>query len=372
MSALDSRSESGATPRRTRVTDPEPVSVTLQDVATEARVSLATASRALNGGSRGVRSENRDRVLAAAARLGYVPNASAQATAKGSTQTVALVVSDVADPYYSAIAAGITDAAEANGLVVTMTVADRSPRRELELVRGLRGHRPQIIVIAGSRIDDGATERELIDELAQYRATGGRTALISQPGLPFPTVTVDNARGAETLARTMAEAGYRRYAIICGPNRIRTSLDRCRGFTAGLRASGIEAEDQVFIQTQFTRSGGYDAACELVERGLDGIELIFAVSDTMAIGVMTALRDAGLEPGRDVAVAGFDDISSAIDVVPALTTVEVPLREAGTEAVRLALSDDENRTVRIPTTVHVRASTPRAPTSSPAPTGPST
>ncbi|MBC9727255.1 LacI family DNA-binding transcriptional regulator [Streptomyces sp. TRM68367] len=372
MPALNSRSESGTTPRRHYAAGPEAASVTLQDVATEARVSLATASRALHGGSRGVRSENRERVLAAAARLGYVPNASAQATAKGSTRTVALVVSDVADPYYSAIAAGVTDAAEANGLVVTMTVADRSPHRELELVRGLRGHRPQIIVVAGSRIDDSETEQELIDELAQYRATGGRVVLISQPGLPFPTVTIDNAHGAETLARTLAEAGYRRYSIICGPDRIKTSLDRCRGFTTGLRASGIEADDQVLIRTQFTRSGGYDAARELVERGLGDIELVFAVSDTMAIGVMTALRDSGLEPGRDVAVAGFDDISSAIDVVPALTTVAVPLREAGIEAVRLALSDDEARPVRIPTTVHVRESTPRAQAAGRSANGPAT
>ncbi|WP_180687043.1 LacI family DNA-binding transcriptional regulator [Streptomyces gossypiisoli] len=372
MPALDSRSESGATPRRTRASQPEPGSVTLQDVATEAQVSLATASRALHGSSRGVRSENLVRVRAAAARLGYVPNASAQATARGSTQTVALVVSDVADPYYSAVAAGITDAAEANGLVVTMTVADRSPRRELELVRGLRGHRPQIIVIAGSRIDDSETEQELIDELAQYRATGGRVALISQPGLPFPTVTVDNAHGAEALARTVAQAGYRQYAIICGPDRIKTSLDRRRGFTAGLRASGIETGDHVLIRTQFTRSGGYDAARELVERGLGDTELIFAVSDTMAIGVMTALRDAGLEPGRDVAVAGFDDISSAIDVAPALTTVAVPLREAGIEAVRLALSDEKAHPVRLPTTVRIRESTPRALASGRSPTGSST
>ncbi|MFD5442507.1 LacI family DNA-binding transcriptional regulator [Streptomyces tendae] len=359
MSALDNRSESDATPLRNRAIDPES-SVTLQDVAAEARVSLATASRALNGGSRGVRSENLARVRAAAARLGYVPNASAQATAKGSTQTVALVVSDVADPYYSAIAAGITDAADANGLVVTMAVADRSPRRELELVRGLSGHRPQIIVLAGSRIDDVETERELVDELTQYRATGGRVVLISQPGLPFPTVTVDNAHGAETLARTMVRAGYRRYAIICGPDRIKTSLDRRKGFAAGLSASGIKKGDHILVHTQFTRSGGYDAARELIERGLDGIDLIFAVNDTLAIGAMTALRDAGLEPGRDIAVAGFDDIDPAIDVVPALTTVAVPLSAAGTAAIRLAASDDEAPLIRIPTTVHVRESTPRA------------
>ncbi|GGL17627.1 LacI family DNA-binding transcriptional regulator [Sphaerisporangium melleum] len=338
--------------------------MTLQDVAREAGVSAATASRALNGSTRNVQSDNVSRVLAAAARLGYVPHVSAQATAKGSIPTVALVVSDVADPYFSSIAVGIIDAAEAGGLVVTMTVADRSPEREVQLVRTLRGQRPQIIIIAGSRINDTDTRGALIDELKQYRAAGGRVVLISQPELPFPTVAIDNVDGARLLARELAGAGYRRLCIIHAPHRIRTSYDRYTGFVTGLEESGISMDANFAMETEFTRSGGYEAARELVERGLRNIELIFAVNDAMALGVMSALRDAGLVPGRDVAVAGFDDISSAVDVVPALTTVTVPLRTAGLEAMRLALADDDAAgeagipTVWIPTAVRLRESTP--------------
>jgi LacI family transcriptional regulator len=359
-------------------------SVTLHDVAREAGVSIATASRALNGSARNVRTENASRVRAAAAKLNYRPHPSAQAIARGSTPTVALVVGDVADPYFSAIAAGVTQAAEAAGLVVTMAVAGRSPQRELELVRTLRGQRPRVIVVAGTRVDivdnvDGAggvagvagvdavggvagtaMRGALVGELEEYQAAGGRVVMVSQRDLPFDTVAIDNTGGAHRLALALAGAGYRRFAIFRAPDAVRTSRDRVAGFTAGLRASGITVDDRFVFETEFTRAGGYDAARKLADRGAGEVEVVFAVNDVMAIGAMTAFRDAGLVPGEDIAVAGFDDIDSAIDVTPALTSVAVPLREAGRAAMRLALGGGgpSPDTVQISTGVVLRESTP--------------
>ncbi|WP_090769105.1 LacI family DNA-binding transcriptional regulator [Nonomuraea maritima] len=333
---------------------------TLHDVAREAGVSVATASRALNGSSRNVRSENASRVRAAAARLGYEPHLSAQAIAKGSTRTVALVVRDVADPYFSAIAAGVTRAAETDRLIVTMAVADGPPERELEIVRTLRGQRPRAIIVAGSRVDGAGTRDALIEELRQYRTAGGRVILISQRDLPFATVTIDNRGGAERLARALLGVGYRRFAVFHAPASVRTSRDRHEGFVAGLCGSGVP--EPLAIETGFTREGGYEAARRLVERGFEDVEAVFAVNDVMAVGAMTAFRDAGVVPGADIGVAGFDDIASAVDVVPALTSVAVPLREAGVRAVLLALSHDEEAVVDLPTHVVLRASTPGRPT----------
>src|SRR4029453_4406683 len=116
---------------------------TLHDVAREAGVSLATASRSLNGSTRKVNEEYRKRVLEAAARLDYSPNLSAQAVARGTTTTVALLVADIADPYFSSIAAGVVAEADTARLIVTMAATERDPERELELVRTLRGQRPR-------------------------------------------------------------------------------------------------------------------------------------------------------------------------------------------------------------------------------------
>ncbi|MGW2149844.1 LacI family DNA-binding transcriptional regulator [Nonomuraea bangladeshensis] len=335
---------------------------TLHDVAREAGVSVATASRALNGSSRNVRSENVSRVRAAAAKLNYEPHLSAQAIAKGSTRTVALVVRDVADPYFSAIAAGVVQAAEAAGLIVTMAVADGSPERELEIVRTLRGQRPRVIIVTGSRIEGTGLRETLVEELAEYRTAGGRVVLISQRDLPFATVTVDNRGGAAALARALLGVGYRRFAVFHAAPDIRTSRERHEGFLAELAAAG--APEPLAVETGFTRTGGYEAARRLVERGFEDVEAVFAVNDVMAIGAMTALRDAGVLPGRDLGVAGFDDIDSASDVRPALTSVAVPLREAGLSAMRLALSGDGSgdgsgeADVRLPAEVVLRESTP--------------
>ncbi|MEQ0558204.1 LacI family DNA-binding transcriptional regulator [Amycolatopsis sp. NEAU-NG30] len=329
---------------------------TLLDVAREAGVSAATASRALNGSTRTVSAEKLNLVLQAAARLGYAPNLSAQATARGSTKTVALIVHDIADPYFSSIAAGIVDGAEAAGLTVTMAVTGRSPDRELEIVSILRGHRPHAIVLAGSRIGDD--QEALADELSAYRAAGGRVAVVSQPGLPYGTVTIDNRRGADELADALVAHGYRRFAILRGPDVLHTSRDRAEGFTAGLARAGLEPVETV--EAEFTEDGGHAAMSGLLDRGRGEVELVFAVNDVMAIGAMRALRDAGLVPGRDLAIAGFDDIPAAVDVDPALTTVAVPMRKMGRRAIELALAEtEEPELVRLPTSVVLRGSTPR-------------
>jgi LacI family transcriptional regulator len=142
-------------------------SPTLADVAERASVSLATASRVLNsGGQRRVGEEYRARVLAAAEELGYTPHAQAQAVARGANNLLGLIVHDIADPYFSAIAAGVMRQAEKHGLITTMASTDRDPQRELEYVRVLRSQRVRVMVLAGTRIADRALARRLAEELS--------------------------------------------------------------------------------------------------------------------------------------------------------------------------------------------------------------
>jgi LacI family transcriptional regulator len=334
---------------------------TLHDVAREAGVSLATASRSLNGSTRKVNEDYRQRVLAAAARLNYSPNFSAQAVAKGSTSTVALLVSDIADPYFSSIAAGVIRAAEAEGLIVTMAVTERSTERELELVRALRGQRPRVMILTGSREDGSTSQAALIAELQAFAGTGGRVVLISQEGLPFSTVVVDNYLGARALANSLVAAGYRRFAAIGAARALVTSRDRLAGFADGLAEHGIAIHPDHIVRGEFTRDGGFAAANQLVADGLDQVDLVFAVSDVMAIGAMSALREAGIDVPGEVAVAGFDDIDTARDVTPALTTVTIPLADLGRQAVELALSESaltSDEVIRVETRVVLRASSP--------------
>ena len=335
-------------------------SVTLSDVAREAGVSLATASRAINGSAnRTVRADLRDRVLAAATRLRYTPDANAQAMARGRTTSLGLVVHDIADPYFSSIAAGVARAADRAGLQVTLASTQHDPSRESGLVDLLKRQRARAIVIAGGRLDDEATNDELRAALADYRSVGGSVALIGQPILGVDSIVVDNAQGAGDLAKALHGRGYRRFAILAGPADHLTACERRDAFRGALAELGSPVPDDAVITSAFTHEGGEDAMRALLRRG-ELPELVFAVNDVMALGALAAGREAGIRVPEDVALAGFDDISTLRDVVPALTTVRIPLVDIGIAATELALADasDEPRLTHVPTQVVLRDSTP--------------
>lgn len=312
--------------------------VTLSDVARAAGVSLATASRSLNGSAKRVNDELRARVLETARQLNYTPNLSAQAVAKGASSTVALLVSDVADPYFSSIAAGVMRAAEARGLIVTMAATGRSSERELALVRILRGQRPRVIILAGSRYSGPDSKEDLVAELRAYEETGGTVVMVSQHELPFSTVLLDNRAGARDLARALVAQGYRRFGAITGARSLITSDDRVSGFAEGLAEHDLALAPEHVVEAEFSRNGGYAGAQELLARGIDDLELVFAVSDIMAIGAMSALRDASVAVPGTLAIAGYDDIPTARDVTPALTTMHIALDEVGEAAIDLAFA----------------------------------
>ncbi|GAB3008719.1 LacI family DNA-binding transcriptional regulator [Saccharothrix stipae] len=332
--------------------------VTLAEVAKHAGVSLATASRVLNGSTRQVSEELRERVLGTARRLGYLPNASAQALARNSSVLVGLVVHDIADPYFSSIAAGVTRIAEDAGLVVVLGTTGRDARREVELVNTLRAHRARAVVIAGSRTTDRSASRQLAEEITAFTAQGGRVACVSQAKLGTDTVVPANRSGARALARRLAALGHRRFAVLAGPPDLLVARDRLAGFKAGLADAGLDLPDANVIASGFTRDGGHAAVADLIA-ARTGATCVFAVNDVMALGAMAALRDHGLRVPQDVSVAGFDDIPTLRDLVPALSTVRLPLEEMGERAARLVLDDVAAgpRTVRVAGEVVLRAST---------------
>jgi LacI family transcriptional regulator len=334
-------------------------SVTLEDVARHAGVSLATASRALNGGNRTVRAELRSRVLASAEVLNYTPNAQAQAMARGRTNVLGLVVHDITDPYFSSIASGVMSAAEEAGLLVTLASTRRLPEREAQHVAALRAQRARAVVVVGSRLDKSATDSRLGKELAAFQRAGGRAALISQPHLEVDTIAMENRAGAEALAASLAGLGYRRHAILAGPPDLLTAQDRVAGYRDGIAAADRSLEDPLVIHGDFTRDGGYEAMEELIPH-IDSIDCVFAVNDIMAVGAMAAMRAHGLKAPESVAIAGFDDIETLRDVAPGLTTVRLPLSDLGAQAVHLVLQEPaaRPRTRRVHGDVVLRESTP--------------
>lgn len=332
--------------------------MTLSDVAEHAGVSLATASRALNGSTRVVNPELKERVMASAAALQYTANRQAQAVARGTTRTVAIVLGDIADPYFAAVAAGITRAADERGLVVTMATTGGDLDRELTTLSALRGQRPQALIMTGSRSADAAVDARIATELAAVRSAGGEVVFIGASPEGFRGVPVAHRAGARELANALLERGYRDVAVLAGPDDLVTPIERAEGFAEAMAAAGAPIAADRRHPCAFSRDGGYAAMSALLRSG-QRPRLVFATADVVAVGAMAAIRAHGLRPGHDIAVAGFDDIHLLQDVTPSLTTVSLPLTQMGERALELALAGpDAAETDPIVGRVVLRDSTP--------------
>jgi LacI family transcriptional regulator len=340
--------------------------VTLQDVADRAGVSLTTASRVVNDGSRRVGRPLADRVQRAVADLGYTANLQARAVATGQSTMIGVALRDISDPYFSSIAAGLIEVAEAEAgrLLVCMTSTAAHEEAEREYVALMRAQRARAVVLVGSRSDNVAARDALRAELAAFTRSGGRAACVGQDLLGVDTVLPENRAGADALARALAALGHRRFAVLAGPRSLLTAQDRTDGFADGLRAWSLPLDPARVVHGALSRDGGYAAMSEILAAGEPLPDCVFAVSDVMAVGALARLRAAGLDVPGDIALAGFDDIPTLRDVSPPLTTVRLPLKRLGEIAARLALGGDaprQPRVVPVPGEVVLRESTPPRP-----------
>ena len=350
------------------------VRVTLQDVADRAGVSLTTASRVVNEGSRRVGPRLAHRVNQAVAELGYTANLQARAVATGQSTMVGVVVHDIADPYFSSIAAGLIEVADACQLLVCMSPAAATEAAEREYVALMRAQRARAVILIGSRSDDAPARDALRAEIAAFTRSGGRAVCVGQDLLGVDTVLPENAAGAEALAQAMVALGHRRFAVLAGPRGLLTARERLAGFRAGLAAWSVPLAPARVVHGAFTRDGGYEAMSAILAADEPLPDCVFAVTDVMAMGALARLRAGGLQVPADIALAGFDDIGTLRDVYPPLTTVRLPLKRMGEMAASLVLAEaasavtgtagdqQQPRVIPVPGEVILRESTlPRPP-----------
>ncbi|MEZ0066821.1 LacI family transcriptional regulator [Streptacidiphilus sp. MAP12-20] len=334
--------------------------VTLLQVAEHAGVSLATASRVLHGsGTRTVGEELRRRVESAAEELRYISNAPAQALARSTSSVVGLIVHDVADPYFGAIAAGAMRAAREHRLLVMIAATFREPGLELEYLRGLRAQRARAVILAGSGTVDAAATERLAEEIAGFEADGGRVVCIGERGPDLDTVAMANRSGGGLAVQGLWELGHRRIGVVSGPEELLTVRHRLDGARRALRALGAPWDPGAVRSGDFTREGGRGAAVRLLTERPE-LTGVLVLNDVMAAGALAGLRDdLGLAVPEQVSVVGFDDVPFAADLCPPLSTVRLPLEAAGEAALRLVLEDGAEvpRQVKLPAELILRGST---------------
>lgn len=313
----------------------------LQDVAEEAGVSIATASRSLSGAP-GVSESVAERVREVARRMGYVANVHARSLAAGTSRSVGLMVHEIGDPYFAEIASGVLRVASREGLTVQICHTGRDPEHELDQIRMLVANRVGAIVIAGSGFVDPAMQAAARADLDAYRASGGRVAVIGRHHLGADAVVPENTKGGRAVAEHVLGLGHRRIAVVSGSRVLTTIADRLTGIEEACVAAGLDFADVPVLVAPFTRDGGREAARRLLDEHPD-VTAVLALNDDMAIGVLSVLRAQGIRVPDDVSVCGFDDVSVAGDLSPALTTVRLPMVAMGEQALELALKDPASR-----------------------------
>jgi len=330
----------------------------LQDVAAAAGVSLATASRSLHNGTRAPRAELRDRVLQAAAELGYTSHGPAQALAKSTTPVVGLIVHDITDPYFAALAIGAMRVAHDAGLLVLVCNTFRDPTLELNYLVRLRAQRARGVLLLASGFAERRYQDGLRRELTAFEALDGRVACVSSHGFDGDTVLPEHGAGARLVAEHLVALGHRHIGVVTGPANLLTSRERLQGVRDRLRVMGHALAQDNVVKSDFTRDGGRRATLDLMARD-PRLTAIFALNDMMAVGALAAIRDdLGRAVPGDVSVVGYDDIPLTRDVQPPLTTVHLPLEEIGEQGMRFLLDAARPgvRTVRIPARLVERAS----------------
>lgn len=310
--------------------------VTMRQIAEEAGVSRTTVSFVLNDvPGFNISPETRNRILSVAQDLNYIPDSVAQSLVSGRVGAIALVLRQsphqvVTDAFLAPVVQGIVTAVKARGYHVLIEPLDPANSR-LSYGNLVRSRRADGIILSGPRLDD--------TELARIHRENIPLVMLGQlPGSDIPFVDVDNVQGARLAVQHLVERGHRDIACITNASLAYTaSRDRLEGYRQALEAGGIPYREELVRTGDFTDESGAQAVRDLLARARPRPTAVFAASDVVALGAMSAIHAEGLNIPEDIALVGFDDIPLAEYVNPQLTTVHLPAYGLGWGAGKMLM-----------------------------------
>jgi LacI family transcriptional regulator len=304
-------------------------SPTLVDVAREADVSVSTAGRVLRDGGWPVDAELRERVLAAADRLSYVPNLLARTLRAGRPALVGLVVGNMLDPYYGEVAEAITRHAEASSTMLAMVCnMQRDPVLELKYCRQLWEHRVSGLILAGGGFDQITHHDKLVTILDQMARNGVVVTTLSPRGIEAPVFCVDNVMVGRMAASELIEHGHRRIGITIGHVMNDVRKQRLRGMTSVLEEAGAE-----YHIAQPEKDGEPDTSVDSLLAEHPSITGIIASSHMISMGIIDGVRRTGRSVPDDISVVGIGNTKLVEWSMPQLTHVDLNLQTCGRAAL---------------------------------------
>jgi DNA-binding LacI/PurR family transcriptional regulator len=306
----------------------------IKEIAQAANVSTATVSHVING-TRHVSQEVQLRVLEVMERLNYQPSAVARGLRTKRTNTLALIIPDITNPYFSDFTRGFQDAADEKGFLVVVCNTDRLIDRELRFVETMWQQRVDGIVMNPSKITADDLKNIVIAKIPVVMIG----SQIEHDD--FDIVMVDNISGGYDAVQYLCDLGHHRIGLVCGLRTTSSALLRYQGYLKALRSNDLPFDEQLVVEGEITYEGGYQCMRQLLSVDIPPTA-VFAVSDVMALGARTAVEDAGLKIPENISLIGFDDIPEVSRTRPKLTTIAQPKYKMGQVAARILFDQIEN------------------------------
>lgn len=338
-------------------------SVSIQDIAQVAGVSHATVSRALRDNPL-IRAEVREHIQRLAREMGYTPNAVAQSLKERRSNTIGLVVTSIADPFYGRVVRGIDQVARQAGMDVFLGVSYNEAERELAIIESFHRRRVDGIITASSRLTDVY--------IGQLQRIGVPVVMINRQSekelAEFRSVQVDSYGGARQAVAHLLGLGHAAIAYLGATNRPQSNRERRQGYLDVLQEAGITIQDGWIQEAPPERRSYSDDVADgrsLMLKGLcAGITAAFCYNDMHAVGALLACRELGVDVPGQVSIVGFDDVELAQYVTPPLTTIHQPKLRLGQLAMTMLLGLMEDRPVEdrlVPVDLVTRCSTAAPP-----------
>jgi LacI family transcriptional regulator len=304
---------------------------TIHDVAKRAGVAPITVSRVLNH-SGYASQDTRERVEAAIAELEYVPNRLARSLRSKRTNTLALILTDITNPFFTTVARGVEDTASDAGFTVVFCNTDESETEEQKYLQVVLQQQ-----VDGILLVPASSTPESVDMIQKQ----GTPVVVLDRKMPPDTevdvVRCENVEGAYQLVKLLIGLGHRQIAVVSGPKIVSTAEDRVVGYQQAMTEAGLDAETNLIHYGAFTQASGYEMANRILVLQPQPTA-IFAANNLIGIGVLKALQDAGLRVPEDVAMVSYDDLPANLVTFPFFTVAVQPAYEMACKATQLLLA----------------------------------
>lgn len=332
--------------------------ISLSDIASKAGVSKSLVSLVLNerGDSHGISKPTQKKVRKVAEDLNYSPNSMARSLRTGKTDTIGLIIADIANPFFARLARRIEDYAFTKGYHLIFSSSDESPELEAQLIQMMRNRHVDGLIIASTLVKENS---QVLQKLQKERFP---FVLIDRyiPKMPFSYVVSDNEQGTSELVQHLVDQGRKRIALFTiTPSHLTSLADRVKGYQKALEKNNIDFDPDLVIEIPFDNIDEVEASFGIIKD--KKVDAIVTLNNSLAFACVKACQKRGLKMPEDIAFTSFDDVAWFELVNPGITGVNQPIAEMGKKAVEYLIDKFEsnsydNEQLFLPVKLNIRES----------------